>query len=121
MFWILLSGATLAVYGFVVSPKLRELRRLAGIFEKLDCAALTGLQKVKLRLFGLKTWLIGVLGVIVAALPTALETLRLVDYNAFFSADVALKISGAIMLLMTITHIVGVVQAAAIEPRRTDT
>lgn len=129
MIWFaLFTAATLAVYFFVVRPKLKEFRLTAGILDHLDDFALAGWQRVRLRLLGLKTWLLGCLGVLVAALPQlldgiahvapgALESLHLVDFSAFFAPEIALKISGAIMLAMTVTHILGLAKAVEIEPR----
>lgn len=119
MLWLILSLAALAgVYAFVIRPKLREIRVVAGVFDQLDDYALKGWSRLSLRLQGLKTWSLGVAGVVVAALPGALEQLHLVDFSAFFPPETALKISGAIMLAMTITHILGVAKAVEIEPKK---
>ncbi len=119
MFWFaLFTAASLAVYLVVIRPKLKEFRLVAGILDKIDEAGLSRWQKFKLRLLGQKTWLSGAVGVFVTVLPGALENLHLVDFSAFFAEGVALKISGAIMLLMTVTHIFGIVKAAQIEPNK---
>ncbi|PNG25517.1 hypothetical protein [Methylocella silvestris] len=121
MIWFaLFSTASLAVYFLLIRPKLKEFRLIAGILGKIDEAGLSGWEKFKLRLLGQKTWLSGAVGVFVTVLPGALENLHLVDFSAFFAEGVALKISGAIMLLMTVTHIFGIVKAAQIEPKRPD-
>ncbi|ACK51974.1 hypothetical protein Msil_3064 [Methylocella silvestris BL2] len=121
MLWFaLLTAASLAVYFLFIRPKLKEFRVIAGILDKIDEAGLSGWQKFKLRLLGQKTWLSGAIGVFVTVLPGALDNLHLVDFSAFFAEEVALKISGAIMLLMTVTHIFGIVRAAQIEPKKAD-
>ncbi|WP_395664552.1 hypothetical protein [Methylocella sp.] len=120
MTWFaLVLAAGVAVYMFVIRPKLREFRATAGVAEAASAAS-SGWARLRLRLLGLKTCLFGAAGVLTAALPGALEQLRLVDFSAFFSADTALKISSAIMLAMTVTHILGLVDAARIEPRKED-
>ncbi|PNG26994.1 hypothetical protein [Methylocella silvestris] len=129
MFWFaLFSAATLAVYFSIIRPKLKQFRLTTGIIDELDDYALAGWARIKLRVLGLKTWILGVAGIGVAALPQlldglahiapgALESLHLVDFSAFFAPEVALKISGAIMLAMTVTHILGLAKAAEIEPK----
>ena len=131
MIWLsfALLAALVVVYLFVIRPKILEFRAAAGIVEQLDGYALKGGKRLKVRLHGLKTWLLGVVGVVAAALPQILdalthqapgilEQLRLVDFTAFFSPEVALKVSGGVILAMTVTHVVGLVAAVQIEPRK---
>jgi hypothetical protein len=121
MFWFLLvSVASFGVFFGIVLPELQKFRVTADIIAKIETDGVTRWQKIKLWLLGLKTPLSGLIGVLVTALPGALEQLHLVDFSAFFTADIALKISGAIMLLMTVTHIFGIAAAAKIEPKKED-
>ncbi len=121
MFWFaLFSGATIAVYLAVIRPQLAQFRATAGILAAIDAAGLARWQAIRLRLLGLKTWFFGCLGILVTVLPAALESLHLVDWTTFFTPEVALKISGVIMLLMTVTHILGMVTAAKIEPKTSE-
>lgn len=133
MIWIscALLAALVVVYVSIIRPKILEFRITAGIVDQLDDYALRGVRRIEVRLHGLKTWLLGVLGVVAAALPQILdalahhapmllEQLRLVDFTAFFSPEVALKVSGGIILAMTVTHVLGLVTAVRIEPKPDD-
>ncbi len=119
MFWFVITAlASLGVYFGVIRPKLKEFRTAADILAKIDSAGLTQWQKLKLWSLGQKTWFSGAAGVLVTVLPDALDRLHLVDFSAFFTQEIALKISGIIMLLMTVTHILGMVTAAKIDPKK---
>lgn len=118
--FVMLTAVSCIVYIFVIRPKVREFRSIADIRDRLESAELRPFVKFKLRLLGLKTWSVAAAGVFVTALPGMLETLRLVDFSAFFTPEIALKISGAIMILMSVTHVLGLVAAAKIEPKADD-
>lgn len=111
---------SLIIYLWILRPKLVEFRLVAGIFSKIDSEGLSLWQRVKLRLLGMKTTILGMVGVLVTALPGLLDELRQVEFSAFLSSSAALKIASAIALAMTITHIYGIVTAAKIDPVKDD-
>lgn len=121
MFWFaIIACFALGVFFSIVLPKLKQFRATAGINAKIAAAETSLWQRICLRLLGMKTLLAAIAGMIVTVLPTLLEDLHEIEFSAFVSQDIALKISGGIMLLMTITHILGMVTAANIEPVKKD-
>ncbi len=121
MFWFVLATvASFGVFFGIVWPQLQKFRAVADIVGKIEADGATRWQKIRLWLLGLKTPLSGLIGILITTLPDALVNLHLVDFSAFFTPDLALKISGAIMLLMTVTHILGMVGAVKIVPKKDD-
>lgn len=121
MIWFALASvAGFGVYLFVIRPKLRQFRFIGGIFDQIDAAGASRWNKFKLWLLGQKTPISGLIGVFVTTIPGVLEQLHLIDFSAFVTPDLALKISAVIMLLMSVFHIYGMVTAAMIEPKKED-
>lgn len=121
MLWFVFATvSSLIVYLWVIRPKLVEFRIIAGILAKIDADGLSLWQRIKLRLLGTKTTILGMAGVLITALPGLLDELHLIDFNAFLSSGTALKIGSAIALAMTISHIYGIVAAAKIELVKVD-
>lgn len=121
MLWfVFVTAASFIIYLWILRPKLMEFRVVAGILAKIDAQGLSFLQRLGLRLLGMKTTILGMTGVLVSALPGLLEELHQVDFGAFLSSGAALKITSAITLAMTVTHIYGIVTAAKIDPVKGD-
>lgn len=121
MVWfIVISCFALGVFFLVVRPNLKKFRATAGINAKIAAAETSLWQRICLRLLGMKTLLTAIAGLIVTVLPNLLADLHEIDFGAFVGQDIALKISGGIMLLMTVTHVLGMVTAAKIEPVKED-
>jgi hypothetical protein len=121
MIWFALATiAGFGVYLGVIRPKLRQFRIVASVADKIDASGATGGERVKLWLLGQKTVISGMIGVFVTTMPGILDQLHLIDFSMFVTPDLALKISGIIMLLMSVFHIYGMVTAALIEPVKQD-
>jgi hypothetical protein len=121
MIWFAIATmAGFGVYLGVIWPKLREFRFVTGIFDQIDAAGTGSRKRVTLWLLGQKTAISGMVGVFVSTMPGVLDELHVVDFSVFVTPELALKISGVIMLLMSIFHIYGMVAAAMIEPKKED-
>jgi hypothetical protein len=121
MSWFaLFTVAGFGVYLGIIRPKLRQFRTVARIFDKIDASGATQGERFKLWLLGQKTVFSGMIGVFVTTMPGILDQLHLIDFSMFVTPDLALRISGVIMLLMSVFHIYGMVTAAMIEPVKQD-
>ena len=120
MIWI--AGLCLAfagLYWFWVRPKLAEYRATLGIEQKIVVAAeeeQSFWSRILLHIKGLKTVIVGMVGSFAVLVPVLLENLGGVDMTPFLGADWGGKVTVAMALATTVTHMIGVVSSAKAEP-----
>ena len=104
-----------AVILFFVWPRLQEYRATLGIPEQIADAG-TFFERLRLRVQGLKTVLVGLFGALLVALPDALQMLVGVDLTPLLGQSWGSKVAVAVSIGTAITHIVGVLASAKAEP-----
>lgn len=126
MLWIaFLVLCFYALLRYIVLPQLRVLRKVLGSPVETASDSQSVLDKIGRHAAGVKTAVLGTAGAIVTTLPDASAQLHDIlaefhefDFKMIVPPDLALKISGFIMLAMVATHVVGIVFAAKAEPRK---
>ena len=109
--------ALIAIYIFIVRPKLKKFRAITGIIAAADAVGVTWVRRFWVRLSGLKTVILASAAAIMPQLPQIIDELRgFTGWNIFLGDATAAKTTAALAALTMITHVVGLVQAAEIVP-----
>ena len=121
--WSIFFVVTLVVVYFAfVRPELAKFKALAGLSATIGGYEASLEQKVAHALAGAKTVLLGALGVLTSSLsllpPDVLPGLHDISWSAFVSEAAALKITSVIMLVMIVTHVIGLRRAAEVVPHK---
>lgn len=118
MIWVLILFLVfIAIILFWVAPKISEYRTILGIDDEI-AAASSFFERVRLRVMGLKTVIVGMLGTLAIAVPEALQMFAGINLTPWIGPDYNAKVAVAIAIATTITHLVGVVASAKAEPRK---
>jgi hypothetical protein len=123
IFWSIFFVLTLVVVYFAfVRPELAKFKALAGVSTMVGTFETSLKQKVLRALTGLKTVLLGAFGVVTSSLSLlpadVLPGLHDISWGAFVSETTALKITSMIMIVMIVTHAVGLRRAVEAAPRK---
>ncbi|MCI0600444.1 MAG: hypothetical protein L0Y60_13145 [Beijerinckiaceae bacterium] len=113
----IIFAVIIAIYIFVVRPKLRQYHAITGIIDKTDARAKTTWRRAVVRLSGYKTFVLASLAAIIPQIPPILEELNsFKDWHLFFDAGTAQKLSAVLAAMTAVTHVYGLVAAAKIVP-----
>ncbi len=105
------------IYIFIVRPKIKQYRAVSGIIEKADAAGASILGRLRARISGYKTVVLGSLAAIVPQLPPIIDEINgFTGWNVFLASGTADKIAAGLAAATAITHVYGLVSAAKMIP-----
>ncbi len=117
-FWPLFELATVLLVWFVlIRPALKSYRYTTGILDELDAATRPMWSRLLLQLKGIWSAAIGMAAALFASLPTLLDQLTGIHWEAFFDPATVSKIIAGIALVAAVVHVWEMKGAAAIVPK----
>jgi hypothetical protein len=109
----------IAIYIWIVRPRIKTYKYIAGILDDIDGGALHGWALVSARFAGVKTIILSSMAGIIPLLPATFDNLQsYTGWSAFFEQATANKIGAACAALSMITHAMGIESAAKSEPKK---
>jgi len=118
MIWIsVLLLVFVALILFWVAPRISEYRATLGIDEQIAEAGKFR-DRLWLRIKGLKTIIVGVIGALAIAIPEALQMFAGINLAPLIGGDWNAKVGVCIAIGTAITHVVGIVSSAKAEPMK---
>jgi hypothetical protein len=107
------------VYIFIVRPRIKTYKYVAGVLDTIDGGALKGWPLIKAELAGYKTVIFSALAGVTPVIPNLLDQLHaFTGWATFFEQGTANKVSAICAMLAMITHAVGMESAAKVEPKK---
>lgn len=107
------------VYIFIVRPRIKTYRYVAGVLDTVDKPTVGVWEFIKAKFAGYKTIILSSMAGITPMLPSILDEFKdFTGWAAFLEQTTANKVAAVCAMLAMVTHAVGVESAAKVEPKK---